>query len=193
MNRNRINRFRTPFIIALSCIALVSLTKNVAANPRGIPAGWKKEYQFNLIGFGGKEYLGGCGSGNRVFVNRDARNASLTVTNGDYWNITDCNATGGHGAELTSNEAGRYAVFVRILGRPGGTLQVCADEFVDSLTGDTLCLQGTINLTRGKGQTKFGVTPATMFDASLENILWTIDTNRDFRIAQFRVYRIPAP
>lgn len=189
MNRSKF--FGAQLIIALSCIAVISLTTNVAANPPNIPAGWKKVYQFNLIGFGGKEYNGGCGAGNRVFVNRDARNASFTVTNGDYWNITDCNATGGNGASMTSNQAARYAVFVRILGKPGGELHVCAEEYVDSLTGDTLCLQGRIDLTRGKGQSKFGVTPVTMFDASLEDVLWTIDTNKDYRIAQFRVYQIP--
>ena len=32
---------------------------------------------------------------------------------------------------------------------------------------------------------------SSMFDASLEDILWDIDTNTDIRIAQFRVYEIP--
>jgi hypothetical protein len=30
-----------------------------------------------------------------------------------------------------------------------------------------------------------------MFDASLEDIVWTVDTNADFRIAQFRIYSRP--
>lgn len=189
----RIKLFRSQCIVALSCIALVALATTAAANPPGIPAGWKKAYQFNLIGFGGKDYTGGCGNGNRVFVNRDAHNATMNVTSGSSWDITDCNATGDHQAELTTNNASRYAVFVRILGKPGGMLHVCADEYVDTLTGDTLCLLGQIDLTRGKGKSKFSLAPSTMFDASAEDILWTIDTNADYRIAQFRMYEIPAP
>ena len=54
---------------------------------------------------------------------------------------------------------------------------------------DPLCLLGTIKLTREGGQSKFQVQPDSLFDAELEDILWTVDTNKDFRIAQFRVYQ----
>ncbi len=30
-----------------------------------------------------------------------------------------------------------------------------------------------------------------MFDASLEDLIWSVDTNPDFRIVQFRVYARP--
>jgi hypothetical protein len=61
----------------------------------------------------------------------------------------------------------------------------------DFLNGETLCLLGTIDLTRGNGQSKFTLAPSSMFDASLEDLMWTVDTNSDFRIAQFRVYSRP--
>ena len=95
-------------------------------------------------------------------------------------------------AEMTTNDIARYAVFVRILGRPGGDLYICADTYEDYMVGETLCLLGTIDLTRGKGQSRFDLAPSAMFDAALEDIMWTIQTGADFRIAQFRVYEVPA-
>ena len=48
-----------------------------------------------------------------------------------------------------------------------------------------------IDLTREKGQSKFQLAPSAMFDASLEDLIWTVDTNKDYRIVQFRVYTRP--
>jgi len=31
-----------------------------------------------------------------------------------------------------------------------------------------------------------------MFDASLQDLMWTVDTNSNFRIVQFRVYSRPS-
>lgn len=189
------HRFR---FISLAAVLLIAGAFQIGfpagsdANPKDIPAGWHKVYQFNLIGFpAGQEYTGGCGQGNRVFVNREANNATMLVTDGTSWDVTDCNATKDHRAELTTSDVASYAVFVRILGKVGGTLHVCADTYADFLLGEELCLLGTIDLTRGKGQSKFTLAPNSMFDASLEDIIWTMDTNADFRIAQFRVYEIP--
>jgi len=190
MHRSKRSRFLS--ILVLACAGLVGLSAAPRANPPNVPGGWHKVFQFNLIGYPGKDYTGGCGAGNRVFVNRDDKGATMLVTNGTTWNITDCNATGDHRAEMTTVDVAKYAIFVRILGKPGGTLHACADSLVDFAAGDTLCLLGTIDLTRGKGQSKFDIAPSTMFDASLEDIIWTMDTNSDFRIAQFRVYEMPA-
>ena len=74
---------------------------------------------------------------------------------------------------------------------PGGRIQICADTYEDALAGEQLCLLGTIDLTRGPGRSRLQLAPPSMFDASFEDILWDIDTNTDFRIAQFRVYEIP--
>ncbi len=181
---------RFALVLLLACLAAVSLAAVVSANPPGIPAGEKLEYKFNLVGRP-DVYTGGCGNGDRMFVLRDANNAHVLVTNGMTWNVTDCNATSDHWGELTTNAVGTYDIFVRILGKQGGNLRICADTYTDYLSGETLCLLGTIDLTRGSGQSKFQVAPSSMFDASLEDIVWTVDTNRDYRIAQFRVYRRP--
>src|SRR5262249_42173784 len=136
----------------------------------------------------GQTYTGNCGNGDRLFVNRDASKAQVVITNGTMWNVTDCNATANNRGEITTSQAGLYDVYVRILGKPGGQISICADTLLDTTTGETLCPLGTIDLTREKGQSKFQLALSTMFDASMFDILWTVDTNPDFRIIQFRVY-----
>jgi len=165
----------------------------VFANPHPIPAGSKLVFNFNVIGYPAtKSYAGDCGDGHRIFVNRDARGAQVRILNSTTgWSIEDCNATADHQAVLATSDVGIYDIYVRILGKPGGSLHVCADTLSDFLSGETLCQIGTIDLTRGKGQSKFSLAPSAMFDASLIDVMWTADTNADFRIAQFRVYSRP--
>jgi hypothetical protein len=183
-------RSKTPLVLAVLVLLVAALTDLAFANPRDIPAGSRKVYQFNLIGHPG-EYTGGCGNGNRLFVDRGANHAHVLVTNGSSWDVTDCNATADNRGELTTSEAGQYDVYVRILGRPGGRLHICADTFEDHESGEHLCLLGTIDLTRGSGRERFQLAPSSMFDASLEDIMWSIETNTLFRLAQFRVYTHP--
>lgn len=70
-----------------------------------------------------------------------------------------------------------------------------ADEILDRIfveedftNGETLCLLGTIDMKRDGGKSKFQLQPDSLFDASLADIMWQVDTNADFRIVQFRVY-----
>jgi hypothetical protein len=181
-------------LITMALVTVIGLATagGALANPQNIPAGSKLVYKWNLIGYpAGQTYAGNCGNGDRLFVNRDAKNAQITVTNGTSWNVTDCNATGNNKGEITSSQAGLYDIYARILGKPGGHINVCGDLTIDPVSGDTLCLAGTLDLTRGKGQSKFDVAPNSLFDASLEDVLWTVQTNTDFRIVQFRVYQRP--
>ena len=162
-----------------------------AANPPGIPPGVKLVYKWNLIGYpAGQTYDGNCGGGGRIFVNRAANNAKLLIQDGNTWAVLDCNATGDHEAILQSADLGTFDVYAEILGKPGGHLHVCADVVSDA--NQALCLLGTIDLTRAKGNAHFQLQPDSLFDASLEDILWTIQTNTDYRIVQFRVYEQPA-
>jgi len=180
-------------LITLIMLTILTFAMTAHANPKDIPAGAKKVYSFNVIGYpAGRTYTGGCGEGNRIFVNRAASNAQIRITNSTSgWNVLDCNATSDKTATLGTYQSGLFDVYVRILGKPGGTLSICADTFEDFLAGETLCLLGTIDLTRGSGQSKFQLAPAAMFDATLEDLMWTAQTNADFRIAQFRVYQRP--
>jgi hypothetical protein len=158
----------------------------VTQRGNGAPAG-KLVFKWNLIGTP-HDFTGDCGNGGRMFIDRDAKAAQITVTNGPDWDIVDCNATDGKGL-IQSNTVSTYQLYVRILGKPGGTLHVCGDQVVDPVTQDVLCLAGTIDLTRGQ-HSKFTLQPSTLFDATVEDVIWTVDTNTDFRIAQFRIYDV---
>lgn len=189
MRRNRGRHLST----ILVGVAMLASAFAAYANPKDIPAGSKLAYNFNVIGYpAGQTYNGNCGSGHRIFVNREANNAQVLIQNSPSgWSVIDCDATSGHRAALGTNQVGMYDIYVRILGKPNGRITICADTYEDFLAGETLCLLGTIDLTRGKGQSKFTLAPSAMFDASLEDLIWTVDTNGDFRIAQFRVYKRP--
>jgi hypothetical protein len=187
------NRLCIPLVSLLGSVLLMTAATAASANPKPIPAGSKLQFNFNVIGYPvGKTYDGNCGDGHRIFVNREAKGAQVRVTNSTTgWSIEDCNATSDHQAVLATNQAAIYDIYVRILGKPGGNMHICANTMTDFLNGETLCLLGTIDLTRGNGQSKFTLAPSSMFDASLEDLMWTVDTNSDFRIAQFRVYSRP--
>ena len=180
-------------IAAVVSLLLVLGAAAAHAVPRDIPPGSRLMYNFNVIGYpAGQSYDGNCGNGHRIFVNREANNAQVLIQNSATgWSVVDCNATADHRAVLATNQAGIYDIYVRILGRPGGRINICADTFEDFQAGEVLCLLGTIDLTRGHGQSRFQLAPNAMFDASLEDLIWTVDTNADFRIAQFRVYQRP--
>ncbi len=121
-------------------------------------------------------------------MERDAKGAQIVIKDeNDGWSIVDCNATGDHQAVMHSDDLGTFNVYARILGKPGGNLHVCVD-LVSDIDG-ILCSIGTIDITRAGGQSKFKVQPDELFDAELEDLLWTVDTNKDFRIVQFRVYQ----
>ena len=177
-------------VTAMLCVAVLAGGVHAAPNP--IPAGSKLVYNFNVLGYpAGQTYNGNCGNGHRIFVNREASKAQVLVTNGTDWTVLDCNATSDHQASLQTSQVGIYDIYMRILGKPGGHIHVCGQTLVDFTSGDTLCLLGTIDLTRASGQSKFTLAPSAMFDASLGDLLWTVDTNTNFRIVQFRVYTRP--
>lgn len=178
------------FAVLAVCAAGILWAGSVEAVPGDIAPGSKLVFSWNLLGFpAGQEYQGGCGSGHRIFVNRGANHAQILLTNdASGWWIEDCNATADNRAVLHTSGAGIYDVYVRILGKPGGRLFICADSA--TADGEALCLLGTIDLTRGKNS-KFMLQPSALFDASLFDILWNVDTNADYRIAQFRVYQRP--
>jgi len=186
------NGIRSRLGTACAVALALTLAGGAAANPRDIPAGARLVYSFEVLGYpAGQTYNGGCGNGHRIFVNREANKAQVVVTNGSFWTILECNATSDHQARLQSSQLGIYDVYTRILGKPGGHIHICGDLTIDPLTGDTLCLAGTLDMTRASGQSKFQLAPASLFDASLEDVVWSVDTNTNFRNAQFRVYKRP--
>ena len=198
---SHIKRSMTLTVLVAMLAATVSLlfASAAAANPPGIPDGYRKVFQFNVIGYPeGQSYDGNCGNGRRIFVNRNTSNAKIRVSEEGVWRIADCDATRDKTAILHTDMPGTdidpvYAVYVRILGMPGGHINICADTVTDYESGEHLCLLGEIDLTRGKGKSQFSIAPRAMFDEDLEDIMWKVQTNSRFRIVQFRVYEIGTP
>jgi len=216
--RSKFLWFGGVFVLAALAVSL-AFNEGAQANPPGIPQGLHKVFQFNLIGHPG-EYNGNCGQGHRIFVEDTDNHAHIIIRDeDDGWHIADCNATGHNKGELHTDQVGIYAIFVRILGQPGGELDICADTLEDHtgacsedsnnaggicvtdsdctgggtcVLGDEAheCLLGIIDLTRGPGKSKFVVAPSTMFDAEYEDLIWSVETNSNFKLAQFRVYEI---
>jgi len=206
-NHHSSNPWRLKLLLGLVavvvCLAAVSCSDQfssaptssdpaIAAKPPGIESGDKLVYKFNVIGYPeNQEYTGGCGTGHRIFVNRAANHAHILLTDtDDGWWVEDCNATADNRGILHTDEAALYFIYVRLLGKPGGHLNICADTlYADGTTHDDECYLGEIDLTRGSGKSQFAIQPASMFDAELEDIIWSVETNSDFRIAEFRIYK----
>ena len=106
-------------------------------------------------------------------MDRGASKAQILFENDTDWSIAQCDATGGDRAVIHSADLAK--------------LDVCAMTLEDFTNGETLCLLGTIDMTRGQKE-KFEFKNDMLFDASVEEVLWQVDTNPDFRIVQFRVY-----
>ena len=97
-----------------------------------------------------------------------------------------------------------YKVYVRILGKPGGKLNICVNELQSVLDGDvdpdTICEVGEFSTTRtvggggkkekGGGGSKFQIATGDLFSDEYDDILWSVTTNKDFRIAQFWVFEV---
>jgi hypothetical protein len=175
-------------LVGLGCLIAASAA---VANPPGIPAGYHKVFQFNVIGYPeGQSYNGNCGNGRRIFVNRNTSNAKVRVSEEGVWQIVDCDATADKTAKIYSDMPAEYVVYARILGKPHGDVTFCYGTVTDYESGEDLCEIGSFNLHREGGKSQFGIAPRDMFDEDLEDIMWQVQTNSDFRIAQFRVYRV---
>lgn len=179
-------------VAAMALFAVFTLlgSLNILAQPADVPHGCKLVYKWNVIGYPeDQEYTGGCGSGHRMFVNRDANHTHIILRDhNDGWHVQDCNATADNTGELHSDDLGTFDVFVRILGKPGGSIDICAEILFDPDTHDHICELGSINLLREGGRSKLTIQPDAIFDASLFDIIWSVTTNKDYRIAEFRVY-----
>ena len=184
----------TKFFAALAAVLLTTLVVAPAAyaNPSGIPSDQKKVYQFNYIAIpdkGNNSNVPSCGEGNKVFAVRGQTGHIL-------WhqdlsappNVVDCltESLDGDWAQVNVDApygTTKYFVYVRLLGKPTGTLRICVNTVTDE-AGDHLCLLGDITLTKDK---KFTLV-SKLFDGIYEDIVWHRDANNDFRIAQVRVY-----
>jgi len=182
------NKFKVlSFAIAMFAIVGGMSFTTAHAVPQPEP-GNTKAYQFNLIARP-NDYDGGCGDGNRIFVNADDSSSQIKVFEGSTWNVTDCNATNDRRASLEVDGVGTYKVYAIAHGKPGTGISICAD-YLSQYDGDgDLCEVGNFSINRDGGKSGFKLVPSALFDASNEDIIWDVDATGQTKI-QFRVYEV---
>ena len=195
MSMNKTTKTLSLAVAMFAIVGMVGVFSNSQVFADPAPEGTEKVYQFNLIARP-NTYDGGCGEGNRMFVEADARHAHVAIVGGSEWNVTDCNATSGNKGELTVDGTGTFAVYAIAHGKPGTGLDICADlrsvHDEDELAGDEHeCLVGTFDIKREKGKSHMKLVPAALFDTSLEDVIWSLDVHGNAKI-QFRVYEVLA-
>ena len=174
-------------VAMFAIVGMMGFTTSALAVPQPEP-GNTKVYQFNLIARP-NNYDGGCGEGNRIFVNADDTSSQIRVWEGTQWNITDCNATDDRRGALEVDGTGTFIVYAIAHGKPGTSISICAD-YISEYDGDgDLCEVGTFSITREGGKSQFKLVPAELFDAELEDIIWDVDATGQAKV-QFRVYKI---
>jgi hypothetical protein len=100
--------------------------------------------------------------------------------------ITDCDGTTDDEANVVVNGAGKFIVFVKLLGPLQSSIDLtCIDT---DLNLQDLCLVDTVTLTR-TGSKDFVKIMADLLADDLENVTWILDNSTGFRILQVRVYQ----
>ena len=198
LNSNSLNAMikRTPMnkttrtlgaVVAIFAIAgLVGGFSNTLVFADPAPAGYQKVFQFNMIDRP-NDYSGNCGDGNRLFVNHeDDKHAHVDIINGNFWDVTDCNATGGNHGEITFDGTGTYLVGVKMIGKPDTSFHICVtddreidgeDPAHDDNAGidDHDCILDEV-IVREKGKPKIRFDLQGLFDPSISNEIWSVDS-----------------
>ena len=208
-----------PVVIVVSCQknAKEDLASNneelITANGNGAPSG--AHYNLNLIGVPkGKTADLSTSNGRRIFVPLYG-NVKIMLSKGEF-DVIDANGTDGTAAfqlpepDATDDGVTDYSVFIRTLGKPGGsgTMKSCMDADGDlSTTDDSYCSTGEyiVNLTRKKGQSQFqnvtnqllyvwadidgdgDIDRTELFDEDFETYWWDYD-NSGLKLVQMRFY-----
>ncbi|MBY5161442.1 hypothetical protein [Salsipaludibacter albus] len=198
-------RTRTALLVAILSLGL--LVPGIAVAGNGAPQG-AHDYQLNIIGTSDKNPNMTGGNGHRIFVPLEGR-SKIMLSEGDF-GVLDANGTDGEASfslpapgldAYVVGEVGdadvqsSYSVFIRPLGKPGGsaTITTCA-ELLDSQFGDLLDNRtvrsinnrtdgeaycsieqvGTDILTRTKGKSSF-----TNVTAEMLTIVFEVEVDLD--------------
>lgn len=187
-----------------------SLSSSVSSNAgNGAPSG--QHYNLNIIGVSkGKSVDFQGGNGHRIFVPLEGK-VKINLTMGEF-DVIDANGTDGVAAfqlpepDATDDGVTDYSVYVRGLGKPGGsaTMQSCywdaqlqtefcsTSEYIVNISahGNSNKFQNVTNQllyiwadTDGDGD----VDRTELFSDSLDSYYWYYD-NKGLRIAQLRFY-----
>jgi hypothetical protein len=192
-------------LVALSCISLVTIAcLPIASGDNGAPSG--PHFNLNLIG---KDHQmpGDNSGGGRIFCWQDG-SSTIYLSPGPFY-VLDDNATNANGGAFqlpapAGSGSFTYSVWIRAVGRPGGTGQItpCA---TDPTTGETVCSLNSAFTVRSRGHTRFMDVSSELlfvtyvnalgqrvtvpiFDASLQNYFWQYD-NMGQKVVQMRFYQ----
>jgi hypothetical protein len=177
----------------------------IASIGNGAPNG--QHFELNLIGVSNVLSTGGAG-GSVIHVPLDG-SCQINLAQGSF-EVLDSNCTDGTGAfqlpnpDPTNSGTTTYSVFVRALGKPGGSSSqtTCATD----ATGTLFCSISQSVQTRTKGQQTFTnvskellyiyyynakgqLVRVPLFDSSLQNFYWQYDNN-GLRNLQMRFYQV---
>ncbi|MGZ3437970.1 MAG: hypothetical protein ACXVDD_00550 [Polyangia bacterium] len=173
----------------------------------GAPSG--PHVDLNLIGVSNVLTGGDTGGGSVIHVPLDG-SCQINLAEGSF-SVLDSNCTDGSAAfqlpnpDPTNSGTTTYSVFVRALGKPGGSSSqtTCA---TDATTGTLYCSIYQSVQTRTKGQQTFAnvskellyvyyynskgqLVRAPLFDSTLQNFYWQYD-NKGLRNLQMRFYAV---
>lgn len=189
MKMNKTTKTLSLTIAMFAIVGMMGVFSNeeAFANPKtedGNKIQGKKVFGWMLIGRP-NNYDGGCGEGNRIFVDANSNRESIKVVDGEKWNISQCNGTSGNQAIIESTDVGSYTVYAVAKGKPGTGVDLSC--YVEDEQGNVLCDIASFEIRKDGGKTQFKVVPSELFDASLEDIIWNVDVDGQAKI-QFRVY-----
>jgi len=214
-------------LLVAAAFFIPGVTAANSATGNGAMSG--KHYNLNLISIKNIDQLptnDETNNGNRIFVNFDGRSKIYLIQNFDgIFNVMDYIATRNDPASFTlpapdnvydANgnyvRPGAYKVFVRVVGKPGGSgqLSTCAETFDETLqTMVTTCSLDVVSLAKTKTPKFTDVTEQLttvqydingdgtiaqneridIFDDAFENYLWAYD-NTGLKNVQLRFYPI---
>jgi hypothetical protein len=189
-----LKRFIVPLFVVAALVA--GLATSVGAKPPGDTRDsdvGKMLYSFNMIAVPhdwAQEDDVCDNSGRRIFYERNAGGSIGTLTwlldvENHSFILTDCDGTDGD-AVIEVDGAVEFWVVVRVLGAQTDNLGITCTDILNDTTTDLCQLDGVrINLNKSKDFTKI---MDNIFDDDQENVLWTLDTRTNFRIAQVRIY-----
>lgn len=176
------------FALGLGVVA-ASAGATVASLPE-IPYGSTRVFSFELVASSSGSTQGReRGHGRTISVSWHAKEVNVRFEKCETgWSILDGSAAADHQASIATRASGVYDVYARVLGMEDERALGGAEPQTDRLTGETLVLVGTIDLKSGHGQHGLRLVPASIFDARLQEVTWTMDRSADRRLAQFRIY-----
>jgi hypothetical protein len=214
------NKISLPMVVVIGIAALLVgvLIGSKLGKVQGLQSGAKgngapsgAHYNLNIIGVDKSKGASLTDSNRRTIFVPLVGNCRINLAVGDF-NVGDGNCTDGPAAfSLPDPASHQYTVWVRALGKPGGSSQTttCA-ELIDDITGQptTYCSDTSVVLERKKGKSSFGEVSSELlqvcgldlnldgitecydlFDPTLQNYFWSYDNNQ-LHLAQMRFYPV---